>query len=221
MATRNRSIKAKDGESVAKLLTALVRKADENTFGKLIIEAAILLSARSQSDGSKDLRAAAIAYGIDTDAVAFKVKQEFAAKRKRESSLSPFRIQPRRPIEPLRPSRICGDAFGQVHLLLQAILPALRVVFVSLEHVGAFNIGLVPRKMQGAGKPQELKNRMTELVSSVLECLVNSFRPRSAHRFNTRHANACRDTGHFVSVHGRLARKLAIVPQADNSRIGH
>jgi ParB family chromosome partitioning protein len=79
---RNRSIKAKDGESVAKLLTAFVRKADESTIGKLIIEAVILLSARSQSDGGKALRAAAQAFGVDTDAVALKVKQEFAAKEK-------------------------------------------------------------------------------------------------------------------------------------------
>jgi ParB family chromosome partitioning protein len=42
----------------------------------------ILLSARSQSDGGKVLRAAAQAYGVDTDAVALKVKQEFAAKEK-------------------------------------------------------------------------------------------------------------------------------------------
>ena len=46
MAARNRSIKAKDGESAAKLLTAFVRKADEGTIGKLIVEAVILLSAR-------------------------------------------------------------------------------------------------------------------------------------------------------------------------------
>jgi ParB family chromosome partitioning protein len=42
----------------------------------------ILLSARSQSDGSKVLRAAAQAYEVDTDALALKVKQEFAAKEK-------------------------------------------------------------------------------------------------------------------------------------------
>jgi hypothetical protein len=64
---RNRSIKAKEGESVGKLLTAFTRKADEGTIGKLIVEVVILLSARSQSDGGKVLRAAAQAYGVDTD----------------------------------------------------------------------------------------------------------------------------------------------------------
>ena len=82
MAVRNRGIKAKEGESVAKLLTAFVRKADEGTMGKLIVETVILLTARTQADGGKTLRAAAQVYGVDTDAVALKVKQEFAAKEK-------------------------------------------------------------------------------------------------------------------------------------------
>src|ERR1700678_3752304 len=69
MVARNRSIKAKDGESVGKLLTAFTRKADEGTIGKLIVEAVILLSARAQSDGGKVLRTAGQVYGVDTDAV--------------------------------------------------------------------------------------------------------------------------------------------------------
>jgi ParB family transcriptional regulator, chromosome partitioning protein len=87
MAARNRSIKAKDGESIAKLLTVFVRKADEGTIGKLVIEAVILISARTQADGGKVLRAAAQAYGVDTDAVALKVKQEFAAKEKARKAM--------------------------------------------------------------------------------------------------------------------------------------
>ena len=82
MVARNRSIKAKEGESAAKLLTAFVRKADEGTIGKLIVETVILLSSRTQADGGKILRAAAQVYGVDTDAVGLKVKQEFAAKEK-------------------------------------------------------------------------------------------------------------------------------------------
>ncbi len=89
MAARNRSIKARNGEPVGKLLTTFVRKADEGTIGKLIIEAVILLSARSQSDGGKALRAAAQAYSVDTDAVALKVKQEFAAKEKARKAAKP------------------------------------------------------------------------------------------------------------------------------------
>jgi ParB family chromosome partitioning protein len=89
MVARNRSIKAKEGESVAKLLTAFIRKADEGTIGKLIVEAVILLSARTQEDGGRTLRSAAQVYGVDTDAVALKVKQEFATKEKARKVTKP------------------------------------------------------------------------------------------------------------------------------------
>ena len=89
VAARNRSIKAKEGESAAKLLTAFVRKADEGTIGKLIVEVVILFSARTQADGGKTLRAAAKVYGVDTDGVALKVKQEFAAKEKARKAAKP------------------------------------------------------------------------------------------------------------------------------------
>ena len=82
MAARNRGIRAKEGESAAKLLNAFLRKADEGVIGKLIVEAVILLSASKQSDGGKILRAAAQAYKVDTDAIALKIKHEFAAKAK-------------------------------------------------------------------------------------------------------------------------------------------
>lgn len=85
MVARSRGIKPKEGESTPKLLTAFVRKADECALGKLIVEAVILLSARTQSDGGKVLRAAAQTYKVDTDAIALKVKHEFAAKEKAKS----------------------------------------------------------------------------------------------------------------------------------------
>ncbi len=89
MVARNRNIKAREGESAGRLLTAFSRKADEGTVGKLIIEAVILLSARSQADAGKTLRAAAQVYGVDPDAVALKVKEEFAAKVKAKKTLKP------------------------------------------------------------------------------------------------------------------------------------
>jgi ParB family transcriptional regulator, chromosome partitioning protein len=67
MVARNRGIKAKEGESTAKLLTAFVRTADEGAIGRVIVEAVILLSARTQPAGGKTLRAAAQAYKVDTD----------------------------------------------------------------------------------------------------------------------------------------------------------
>jgi ParB family chromosome partitioning protein len=82
MVARNRSIKAKEGEFIAKLLTAFVRKSDEGTLGKLIIEAVILLSTRMQTDSGKTLSTAAKVYGVDVDTVALNVKREFVAKEK-------------------------------------------------------------------------------------------------------------------------------------------
>ena len=84
---RNRGIRAKEGESATKLLTAFLRKADEGAIGKLIVEAVILLSASKQADGGKILRTAAQAYKVDTDAIALKVKHEFAAKEKARTEM--------------------------------------------------------------------------------------------------------------------------------------
>jgi ParB family chromosome partitioning protein len=78
----NRGIRPKEGEPIGKLLTAYTRKAEESDIDKLLVETAILLSARTQPDGGKVFRAAAQAYKVDTDAIALKVKQEFAAKVK-------------------------------------------------------------------------------------------------------------------------------------------
>jgi len=86
MVARNRSIRAKEGESATKLLTAYLRKAEESAIGRLIVETATLLSARTQNDGGKVLRAAAQAYKVDTDAIALKVKHEFTAKEKARSA---------------------------------------------------------------------------------------------------------------------------------------
>ena len=87
MVARSRGIRAKESESIGKLLTAFLRKSDESVLGKLMVEVVILLSARAQTDGGKVLRAAAQAYKVDTDAIAHKVKQEFAAKEKARDSL--------------------------------------------------------------------------------------------------------------------------------------
>jgi hypothetical protein len=59
------------------------------TLGRLIVEAIILLSVRTQADGGKALRAAAQVYGVDTEAITLKVKQEFAAKDKARKASKP------------------------------------------------------------------------------------------------------------------------------------
>jgi ParB family transcriptional regulator, chromosome partitioning protein len=92
MIARNRGIRAKEGESVGRLLATVLRKADESELGRAMVETAILLAARSQSDGGKVLKAAAQTYKVDTDAIALKVKQDFAAKQKAKSDK---RVEPK------------------------------------------------------------------------------------------------------------------------------
>ncbi len=80
---RNRGIKkAKDSDSIPKLLSAYIRKADEGELGRLLMEMVILHSARTQPDTGKVLKEAAGYYKVDTDAIALKVKHEFTAKEK-------------------------------------------------------------------------------------------------------------------------------------------
>ena len=69
----------RDEGGVTKTLTVYVRRADEGTLSRLLVEAVILLAA-SRHKGTNVLRDAATLYKVDTDAIAAKVKQEFAAK---------------------------------------------------------------------------------------------------------------------------------------------
>ena len=73
--------KAKDSDSVTKLFAAYLRRAEESALGSMLIELTILLSA-TRSNSAQVLSDAAAAYKVDTDAIALKVKQEFAAKEK-------------------------------------------------------------------------------------------------------------------------------------------
>jgi ParB family chromosome partitioning protein len=86
---RSRSIRPQDGDAVGKQMVAFARKADESALGRLIVEGIILLSARNQPDAGKVLRNAALAYKVNTDAIALKVKQEFAAKDKAKKVVKP------------------------------------------------------------------------------------------------------------------------------------
>jgi ParB family chromosome partitioning protein len=52
-----------------------------NTLSRLLVEATVLLAA-ARTNPSAVLRDAAAIYKVDTDAIALKVKQEFAAKEK-------------------------------------------------------------------------------------------------------------------------------------------
>jgi len=80
---RSRGIKkAQAADSIEKLMGAYIHKAEEGELGRLLVEIAILHSARTQSETGKALKEAAQHYKVDTDAIAQKVKAEFAAKEK-------------------------------------------------------------------------------------------------------------------------------------------
>jgi ParB family chromosome partitioning protein len=80
--------KAKENDSTAKLFATFLRRTDENTLGRAVVEAVVLLTA-SRGNASQALRDAATAYKVDTDAIAAKVKQEFAAKEKTKTATTP------------------------------------------------------------------------------------------------------------------------------------
>jgi ParB family chromosome partitioning protein len=73
--------KAKDSDSIGKLFAAYLRRAEESALGGLLVEIAILHAAVRQN-ATQVLREAATVYKVDTDAIALKVRQEFAAKDK-------------------------------------------------------------------------------------------------------------------------------------------
>ena len=82
MLARQHGIRQKRDEGgIAKTFAAFMRRADEGTLSRLLVETAILLAA-SRTNVTTVLRDAASNYKVDTEAITAKVKQEFAAKEK-------------------------------------------------------------------------------------------------------------------------------------------
>jgi ParB family chromosome partitioning protein len=79
--------KREDG-GITKTLLAFMRRADEGTLSRLVVEAAILIAA-SRHNGTNILKDAAILYKVDTEAIGQKVKQEFAAKARVKKEAKP------------------------------------------------------------------------------------------------------------------------------------
>jgi ParB family transcriptional regulator, chromosome partitioning protein len=80
--------KAKDNDSIEKLFVAYLRRAEESVLGSVLIELTILLSA-ARPNVPQVLRESASAYNVNTDAIALKVKLEFAAKEKARAEKKP------------------------------------------------------------------------------------------------------------------------------------
>jgi ParB family chromosome partitioning protein len=80
--------KTKENESVGKLFAAFLRRADESTLGRAVVETVILLTA-ARGNASHVLRDAAEFYKVDVAAITATVKQEFAAKEKAKTATKP------------------------------------------------------------------------------------------------------------------------------------
>ena len=87
--------KTKENESVGKLFVAFLRRADESTLGRAVVEAVVLLTA-SRGNAAYVLREAAEVYKVDVAAITATVKQEFAAKEKAKTAK---KVAPKPPIK--------------------------------------------------------------------------------------------------------------------------
>ena len=95
---RNHGIKkAQASDSIGKLMGTYVRKAEEVELGQLLVETVILHAARTQSETGKALKDAAQHYKVDTDAIAQKVKAEFAVKEKARAAKKTVEKTPPKP----------------------------------------------------------------------------------------------------------------------------
>jgi ParB-like partition proteins len=82
MLARQHGIRQKrDDGGLAKTFAAFLRRADEGTLSRLLVESSILLAV-SRGKPASILKEAATAYKVDTDAITAKIRQEFTAKEK-------------------------------------------------------------------------------------------------------------------------------------------
>ena len=88
MARQHGIRKDRETDAIGKLFAAFVRRADEGTLSRLLVESTVLLAA-ARTNPAVVLREAASTYKVDTDAIALKVKQEFAAKAKAKKEVKP------------------------------------------------------------------------------------------------------------------------------------
>jgi ParB family transcriptional regulator, chromosome partitioning protein len=80
--------KAKDSDSLGKLIAAYLCRAEESVLSKVLVETTILHMA-TRHNPLQALHDAATVYKVDTNAIALKVKQEFAAKEKTQPAKKP------------------------------------------------------------------------------------------------------------------------------------
>lgn len=77
--------RAKENDSIAKLFATYLRQSEESVLGSVVVQLALLLAA-ARGNGAQVLREAAAAYKVDTEAIAAKVKREFAERDKMKAT---------------------------------------------------------------------------------------------------------------------------------------
>jgi ParB family transcriptional regulator, chromosome partitioning protein len=80
--------RAKENDSIPKLYEAYLRQSEESIIGSLVVQLAVLLAA-ARGNGIQVLREAATVYKVDTEAIAAKVKREFADREKAKGAKKP------------------------------------------------------------------------------------------------------------------------------------
>jgi ParB family transcriptional regulator, chromosome partitioning protein len=88
----------RDDGGLAKTFAAFLRRADQGTLSRLLVESSILLAAW-RGNPSAVLKDAASAYKVDTDAIAATVKQEVTAKEKAKKTPQSTRKSPRKQLD--------------------------------------------------------------------------------------------------------------------------
>ena len=89
MLARQHGIRQKrDDGGIKKAFDAYLRRADEGTLSRIVVESSILLAA-TRGNPSAILKDAATTYKVDADTIATKVRQEFAAKDKAKKTPPP------------------------------------------------------------------------------------------------------------------------------------
>ena len=118
----------RDDGGIRKTAAAFVRRTDGGTHSRLLVESGILLTA-SRSNPAAALKDAAAAYKVNTDAIALKVKQEFAAKQKSKTA---HRQRPSQRREPARHGSTVVGVCLKADPIFMRRLPA--VAWLLLEH---------------------------------------------------------------------------------------
>ena len=78
----------RDEDGIAKTLTAFMRRSDDGTLSRLMVEASILLAA-SRHNGTDVLKVAGALYRVDAEAISQNVRQEFVNKAKAKPEAKP------------------------------------------------------------------------------------------------------------------------------------